>query len=153
MKLYIIRHGEASALGPGAEQALTENGRKQVLHRAQSLSGESISVLIHSPKLRAVQTAEILSSNTVGDEVLVDERLLPDSDVSQVEQILEQHGGSNVALVSHLPLVAHLAAWFAAGQIDGGEFGYFSPAGLVVLEMDTVGRGCAQLLSLDFAND
>jgi phosphohistidine phosphatase SixA len=124
-----------------------------VLHRALSLSGESISVLIHSPKLRAVQTAEILSSNAIGDKVLEDERLLPSGEVSQVEQLLEQHSDTNVALVSHLPLVAHLAAWFSAGQIDAGQFGYFAPAGLVELEMDTVGRGCAELLSLDFASD
>ncbi len=153
MKLFVIRHGEASAPRPGAEKALTDNGRQQALRRARSLMDESISVLIHSPKLRTTQTAEILYEQGVGSSLLEDQRLLPGAQVKHVEQLLEQHGNGTVALVSHLPLVAHLAGWFSAGQIDAGKFGYFAPAGLVVLEMDTIACGCAELLSVDFYND
>ncbi len=154
MKLFIIRHGEASAPGPGAEQALTDHGRQQALRRAQSLADETISVLIHSPKLRTTQTATILHEQGVGGTLLEDQRLLPGAKVEQVEELLAQHNSSgSIALVSHLPLVAHLAGWFSAGQIDAQEFGYFAPVGMVVLEMDTLARGCAELLSMDFHND
>jgi phosphohistidine phosphatase len=150
MKLYIVRHGEARSPGPGAEQALTESGLQQAKRRAQSLANESIQVLVHSPKLRAIQTAEIIHQAAVGDCILCDQRLLPEAEVTEVVQMLEQYAEANVVLISHLPLVAHLADWLCEGRTATSQFAHFVPAGLVALEMDVVGQGCAKLLEVDF---
>ena len=145
MRLLIVRHGEARVPASGGEQALTERGHQQASARAQSLLKEDVDVLFHSPKLRARQTAEILHRQGVGGLMQCDERIVPNADISEVEALLEEQDMNTIALVSHLPLVAQLAAWFCDGQLDSPRFSQYSPTGLVVLELDVIGRGCGHL--------
>jgi probable phosphoglycerate mutase len=68
MKLYFVRHGESEAnllhliSNRDLEHGLTERGRQQAAELAQSLCGVGACRIFTSPLLRAVQTAEILSS-------------------------------------------------------------------------------------------
>lgn len=67
MSFFIVRHGETEANAEGriqgrSEYPLNDSGRTQALELACYLSDRNISSLVHSPQLRAAQTARILCS-------------------------------------------------------------------------------------------
>ena len=70
-------------------------------------------LIVSSPMLRCVQTADILA-RTLGDksEVVQEEELLPGGDVKHLLSWMEQHasGLDKVAWVGHAPDLGHLAA-------------------------------------------
>ncbi len=69
MKLYVMRHGPAhddSPSGRDADRALTLSGRERVAAVAKALAdaGESPFVILSSPLVRALETAEIVAEVT-----------------------------------------------------------------------------------------
>jgi len=50
MKVWVLRHGEAEPYGsrPDSERALTEHGRKEVLHSAAKLMGQPLTAIYAS---------------------------------------------------------------------------------------------------------
>ncbi len=78
---FMMRHGEAThnienVLSSDEDKAhpLTETGKKQVEKTAKSLAKEKIDLIIHSPLLRAKETAEMVAEAT-GADILEDKRL------------------------------------------------------------------------------
>ena len=65
MKLYLMRHGEASIYeNPEGERALTQKGEDDVIRIGKWMAEcetIKISVIYHSQKLRARQTAELIA--------------------------------------------------------------------------------------------
>jgi phosphohistidine phosphatase len=59
--LWLLRHGDAAEGSPDAERPLTEKGRRQSgdAGRALKAVGVELSACLTSPKVRAVQTAEL----------------------------------------------------------------------------------------------
>jgi phosphohistidine phosphatase len=59
--LWVLRHGDAAEGSPDAERPLTEKGRKQSRDAGLALKagGVELSACLTSPKVRAVQTAEL----------------------------------------------------------------------------------------------
>jgi phosphohistidine phosphatase len=59
--LWVLRHGDAEEGSPDAERPLTEKGRKQSRDAGLALKavGVELSACLTSPKVRAVQTAEL----------------------------------------------------------------------------------------------
>ncbi len=59
--LWLLRHGEAADGSPDAERPLTEKGEQQarVAGRALKALGVKVDACLTSPKLRAVQTAQL----------------------------------------------------------------------------------------------
>ena len=64
MKLYLVQHGEACAKEVNPERPLTEQGKEDVDRLGPFLKQAGIQVdrVIHSEKLRAIQTAERLAN-------------------------------------------------------------------------------------------
>ena len=64
MNLYLIRHGEAKHESDDSARPLSAQGREEIARLATHLvrSGVRIAEIQHSPKLRAAQTAAILSA-------------------------------------------------------------------------------------------
>ena len=58
-ELVLVRHGEAAA---GTDPELTDRGRRQVTALADRIRGQTFSAVCHSPRRRAVQTAELLGN-------------------------------------------------------------------------------------------
>ena len=65
MNVYLLRHGQAEASHMDRQRRLTERGRVQVtwVSRRAVERGLAVSVIMHSGKLRARQTAEILAAS------------------------------------------------------------------------------------------
>jgi phosphohistidine phosphatase len=74
--LWLLRHAEAADGVPDDERPLTERGiiQAEAAGRALGRLGTNIDACLTSPKLRAVQTAE-LACAPLGVEITVDRRL------------------------------------------------------------------------------
>ena len=118
MQVYILRHGIAEEGSPGgkdADRALTNDGRKrlrEVLRLAEK--GDVVpSLIITSPFLRAVQTAEV-AMEVLGyaNDLLRTEALIPSSEPEDVWEELRIHQGiMQLMLVGHEPLLSRVVGF------------------------------------------
>lgn len=68
MKIYLIRHGETTGdienrFGGDYDDHLTEKGKEQAKSLGSLLKDKGIEVILHSPRIRAIETAEIVSDS------------------------------------------------------------------------------------------
>jgi phosphohistidine phosphatase len=139
--LWLLRHAEAVDGFPDDERPLTERGTRQaeaVGYALQQL-GTTIDVCLSSPKLRAVQTAQ-LACAPLGVEVTIDRRL--SGEPFDVHELVE--GLGEVMLVGHDPsfsLTLHDLTGAQARMRKGGLAG-IAKGELVVLlrpaELDAI---------------
>jgi phosphohistidine phosphatase len=130
--LWLLRHAEAADGVPDDERPLTDRGIRQaeaVGHALETL-GVTIGVCLSSPKLRALQTAQ-LACAPLGVEVVVDRRLAGEPfDVDELTAGLD-----DVLLVGHDPsftLTLHDLTGAQARMKKGGLAG-IAKGELVVL--------------------
>ncbi|WP_348719864.1 phosphohistidine phosphatase SixA [uncultured Alcanivorax sp.] len=148
MRLYLSRHGQAVSQAPtDAERPLTETGRAALLAHWQQMrsSGITVSALIASPYVRAQQTADCIQQ-VYGDLPRVTcEQLVPDARPGELfDWLLANPPAENIALVSHMPLVAQLtASWTGSAERIG-----FNVGTVASLDVDVAAAGGARLLWL-----
>ena len=125
MKLYLVRHAEAierSGTTPDASRYLTPKGRRafRKIARRVRKAGISPAVILTSPLLRAVQTAEILAERLKHEgEVVVAKELSPGFDLKDLRSLLMGAGSpGEAAFVGHEPDLGLLAATLLA--LPGG---------------------------------
>jgi phosphohistidine phosphatase len=134
MHLFVIRHAIAVPRSDeiaDSARPLTEQGRKRFSRVVRGLSALDVRFerLVYSPWLRAMQTAEMLST-------LVDH----DSAVSQhlasppTQELLADLHGERVAVVGHEPWLGELIAWLAFGNPELGAQLELRKGGVVWLE-------------------
>jgi len=75
MKIFLCRHGQTTSdiedrYGGDFEDYLTDTGREQAEGLADKLAGNNIEIIFSSPKIRAMETAELLKSK-LGVEIQV----------------------------------------------------------------------------------
>jgi len=108
MKLYIMRHGQAS--NTGQEQILTDSGRADIESLAAMLGRHGIRVerIFHSGKTRARQTAEIMASH-ISDAVVpeIHPHIKPNDSPQALLGDIHQWN-KDTLLVSHLPFLPAL---------------------------------------------
>lgn len=137
MKLYLVQHGEAAAKDVDPERPLTQRGSDDVAAVAACLARAGIGVgrVIHSGKLRARQTAEILAAGIArGIEPGVSDRLDPLDDPAALDWRC-QSGGEDTMLVGHLPFMANLAALLLTDDAEAALINY-QPGSVLCLETD-----------------
>jgi phosphohistidine phosphatase len=114
--LYLMQHGEAMAEAEDPARPLTDAGRaavEQVAARAQA-AGVSVVQCVHSGKLRAEQTAQVLTT-AVGGDVQVRDGLAPNDPVAPVAEWLRgSTQAQSIALVGHMPFLDRLASLLIA---------------------------------------
>jgi phosphohistidine phosphatase len=118
MEVYILRHGIAEKLGPGgsdAERALTPKGRqklRQVLRRARAAAMRP-SIILTSPLVRAVQTAEVAAAIfAYRQEVVQTNALLPTASPQEVWQELRARKNEpELLLVGHEPFLSQVTGY------------------------------------------
>ncbi|MBE6151931.1 MAG: histidine phosphatase family protein [Firmicutes bacterium] len=79
MELYVVRHGETNEnikhmMQGNMDTVLNETGRNQALGVRKKIENIKIDLIISSPKLRALETAQIISNGQI--PIITDERLL-----------------------------------------------------------------------------
>ena len=108
MQLYVVRHGIAVDSGEGTPEewrALTDKGRRRFQKTARAFGklGRKLDLILTSPQIRAVQTAEILAGETEHGEVAILPELDPRFDVAAVRGAIAMRAGEAeaVAVVGH----------------------------------------------------
>jgi len=118
MEIYILRHAiaeDAAAGQPDADRRLTPSGEeklRRVLARATE-AGVNPDVILTSPYVRAVQTAEIARTELgFKDELIHTESLVPFATPFDVwDEVRRQSGARQVLLAGHNPLLSSLVCF------------------------------------------
>ncbi len=126
MQLYVVRHGiavEGAGRMPDSSRPLTDKGRRRFQKTARAFGklGGRIDLILSSPLVRAVQTAEILAGATDHREVGILEELDPRVEIAELRSALASRAGKakTIAIVGHEPqLSSLLAALFGVAQAD-----------------------------------
>jgi len=140
MKLYLVRHGDASAAASDAARPLSQKGKEQIRKIAGFLqkSGVKTKVIWHSGLLRAQQTAEIIAE-FLCSHIELKKSLRPDDPVVPIcEEIAKCH--EDVLIAGHMPHLSSLAAELSSSAVD------FKKGAVVCLEKDFDGRWHIQWL-------
>ena len=156
MDLYLMQHGQATSKEEDPERPLTDAGRtavQRVAERARA-ADVRISGCMHSGKLRAAQTAQLLI-NEIGGDGSAEARsgLAPNDPVEPVARWLSAEAAhESLALVGHMPFLGRLASLLIAGDEHAQVVG-FHMGDLVKLEpkVDREGFRVAWALPPDLA--
>ena len=148
MLLTLWRHGEASSATTDKARALTPRGRDEVVAMAQGYSTWAVesalgpvSLLLHSPYRRTVETAELLGELLGPGSLKVDPSLAPGAYPEAFSEN-DYTGHGHVVMVSHQPFVSQaIALW-----TDDVTLAPLAPGGWSTLEITCIARGGATLL-------
>ena len=155
MDLYLMQHGQATTETENPERPLTDAGRaavQRVAKRARA-ADVRISGCVHSGKLRAEQTAQLLEGDRRGADREARPGLAPNDPVVPVAQWLRaETEHQSLALVGHMPFLGRLASLLVVGDEQAQVVG-FQTGGLVKLEpkVDRDGFSVAWALPPDLA--
>ena len=149
MKVYLVRHADADADIPegldDAARSLTVKAREKAHAHFAALKPrmEGVRLILTSPLVRAVQTAQILAlAQALGVPLRADRSLLPDMPVGSLDGVLAAHAGEDLVLVGHNPSMPAMAAHLLSLQAFSRAV---APGTVIGLER-TAGSTRAQLL-------
>ncbi len=134
MKLYCVRHGEAIE-GPIDEQrSLSKQGREDVERMTNFLHKNNVQVahILHSKRLRAKQTAEIIAAS-LSPEKVVESVGLDTLDCVLSMRDMVQAWEEDTLLVGHMPFIPKLIACLTLANEDL-DFLNFPPGTVACLE-------------------
>lgn len=147
MNLYLIRHSIAENISLNKkdfERELTEEGKFVIQKASEAWKNYvgKVDVVLTSPLTRAIQTADIISSNLQEvPNVIKDNNLGTGSRTSDLIDLLNSLKYKNVIVVGHQPdLSIHINNFCGSGNFNLA----FPPASLAKIEFDNsikYGRG------------
>src|SRR5262245_29406443 len=122
--LYLVRHAIAAERGDkwpdDSKRPLTHKGIARMRFGIRGLDalGVDIDLVMTSPLLRAVQTAEIVVRGLRSNPTMIKTAALaPGGSPSGVAEALASHSKSRgIAVVGHEPELGELAAWFISAR-------------------------------------
>ncbi len=136
MKLYCVRHGEAESAHVDPDRPLTEMGKLDVEKMARYMGevGLHIDYLMYSPKLRAVQTAEIFAKYLNATQVKQCQTLL--DEMNEVEPLIEKLPAwhADTMLVGHFPFMHKLINALLERRVDTDPIFNCPPGTVICLE-------------------
>ena len=140
MVLYVMRHAEAVDTNgdlPDEWRYLTDKGIKSVENVSRNLGnyGRKPRLIISSPLVRAVQTAQIVAAYACRKNALIVSGLLQaDGDLDQLQDFLRTHAeAKRLMIVGHEP---HLGS-LVAGLLQKEDTILLKKGGCVALELDS----------------
>jgi len=143
MELYLFRHGiaeDAQAGRPDADRALTDEGRKKAAEVVKTArrAGVEPSLIVSSPYVRAVETAQIAAEGFQHKgEIVRIEALVPHGSPEKVwAELRDYREESAILLAGHEPLLSHLMAFLLASPALRVEM---KKAAMVRIDVGTVG--------------
>jgi phosphohistidine phosphatase len=119
MRIHLLRHGTAEDARPGgadAERKLTQAGREEIRRAAEfALQARfAPSLILSSPYVRAVQTAEIAAAVAGYHGTIVKtDALVPSGSPERAwDEIRGRQDEAEILMAGHEPLLSQLAAYF-----------------------------------------
>jgi phosphohistidine phosphatase len=130
MEVYLIRHAAAQPLGQkndftDEKRTLTAEGRERMREAAKGLRKIDVEfdLILTSPLVRAVETAEIIAAALGYDKKLIEQitALAPGGSHEKLISNIKSHSGAeSIALVGHQPDLGQFASRITG---CGSEFG------------------------------
>ena len=140
MILYLVRNAEAKSEAEDPSRPLSEKGLRDIKKMASYVSRLNIKVdqILHSTKLRARQTAEVLNENLKQHRGISEtDGLAPLDDPHKWAELLKSTTNDTI-LVGHLPHLGKLASLLLCRDSDR-NFLAFKSAGMVCLKREDNG--------------
>ncbi len=140
MRLYLVQHGEAKSKEEDPSRPLTDRGVRDVKRVAEFIARANVkvSLIVHSSKLRARQTAEIIAKELEVERMEESEALNPLADPKIWASKLEERK-EDLMLVGHLPHLSKLASLLITGR-EEEEVVRFTMGGIFCLERNEEGK-------------
>ncbi len=133
MRLYLVQHGDALGKDVDPERPLSETGMADIGRLASWLQNAGVNVgrILHSGKLRAAQTAEILKPLLdASGAVEARDGLSPNDNP---EMLLASLDDEDVIVAGHMPFVSR-AVSLALGLPSDQAAVAFQPGSVAVIE-------------------
>ena len=133
MELYLVQHGEAKPEAEDPERPLTDKGREEVelVGHYLAKAGIKVTQILHSGRLRAKQTAQLLAHYVSATSVKEEKGLGPLDDPRLAKQMV-QGAEAPLIIVGHLPHLSRLASLLILGTPER-EVVKFRMGGMVCL--------------------
>ncbi|MDR4507061.1 MAG: phosphohistidine phosphatase SixA [Candidatus Brocadiaceae bacterium] len=135
MILYLVRHGDAKREEEDHSRPLSESGIQAANKLGAHLSGLNIKVdqIFHSDKLRARQTAEILTEHLKPSRTTSETHGLAPLDDPKIWAVRLKDRTDALILAGHLPHLCNLASYLLCGNTEK-NFISLKPAGMLCLQ-------------------
>jgi phosphohistidine phosphatase len=116
MDLFLVRHAAAAEgmlYGDDAERPLTADGRRAAMRVGASLAehGVKLDLIVASPLVRAVETAELIAVSLEYDaELQIRPELKPEGSANEIiDRVLKPNEkAGRIAIVGHLPSMGNV---------------------------------------------
>lgn len=134
MRLYLVQHGKALSKDENTQRPLSDVGRQESEKIAAFLKQRDIAIdlIWHSKKLRAAQTAQIISVSITTQRIEERDDLNPLDPVDKFPQELLDLN-KDIMIVGHLPFLQKLSSLLLTGTQDKEPVS-FANSGVVCLE-------------------
>ena len=136
MRVYLVQHGQATTKEQNPDRPLSEQGRTEVERVASFVrrSCPPIPRIIHSPKARARDTAQVLA-RVLGSGEMVEEAAVGLAPMDSTDLLAQSIGQAECDLmaVGHQPFLGRMVARLTSGSEGAGFTGYL-PGTVVCLE-------------------
>ncbi len=145
MLVYLVQHADAKKEEVDTARPLSEKGLLDIKKVASYASQLNIKIykIFHSSKLRARQTAEILSENLKPAKGISEVDGLAPLDDPKIWAERLKDIPDDVILVGHLPHLGKLSSLLLCGNADKNVVS-FKMAGIVCLKKDDIGEWSLQ---------
>jgi phosphohistidine phosphatase len=146
MRLYLAQHAEAKSKEEDPSRPLSENGwttiRKVAKYSEKHLRIR-VTEIIHSGKVRAKQTAEVLAKHLKPTKGITSSKYLEPLANPGFWKDRLTGKTKDIMLVGHLPHLSKLCGLLLTGNEDKETIG-FKLGGIVCLERDEISRWITQ---------
>lgn len=135
MQLYLVQHADAVSKEQHPERPLSKKGLADAIKMAAFLFDANVIVdeVLHSGKMRAEETANVLSKTVWFGKAVIEMKGLGPDDSTDHLLHAAQTAGENLMVVGHMPYMARMAARCLTGD-EGGIDIAFEPGTVVCLE-------------------
>jgi len=124
MNLFLLRHAKAQPRSPkwrpDSKRPLTSEGENSMFDVARGIKalGVSFDVILTSPYVRALRTAEILAEVYESEKLFETARLTPEAGANEIlEEVNENFSAAGeIVLVGHEPFLSRLISTLLTGE-------------------------------------
>lgn len=143
MQCVLVRHGEAAWDAPSdAQRQLTRVGEHHAGLAANWLADQwQPELLIHSPFVRARQTAEVFLARYPGLQRRQSDHLQPEVTLAQLETLIVAADSERLLLIGHNPQLSRALSWFCGEDIDEA----MAPASMALIDLPVIAKDTGRL--------
>jgi len=146
MRLYLVQHADAKSKKGDPSRPLSDRGWEDIRRVAKYAENHlriQVEEIIHSGKLRAKQTAEVLAEHLNPKKGMIDSKDLEPLADPRIWKNRLAETTKNVMMVGHLPHLSKLTGLLLTGD-ESKELVGFRMGGIICLELDETGRWAIQ---------